>query len=701
MLSADRVRVSFGDRVGVADASLAVPPGRVVGLIGPNGSGKTTLLRTLYRSLAPDTGTVELDGRPLAAQPRRVVAARVAVVAQEPVADLTMTVAEMVLLGRSPHRSAWTPYTRADHELAAAVLRRVGLRDRADDAFGELSGGERQRVLIARALAQEADHLLLDEPTNHLDIRYQHEILALVRSLGVSAVVVLHDLNLAARYCDELVLLDRGRVVATGSPDAVLHPDVLDPVYGVSAQRVTTRDGHLQLVFGPPAPSHAADLATVASPASARSVPVVSSGPNGSGATGAPAALPLATDGAQDPAPPPQSASPCSVASTRCATEESGGPSSVSPPVLPAEVRPTPPGSPVAIDDLDHGRRRRRALRWTVGALGLVAVAVTVGVALGPVPISPVVVWEALGHHTVGVPADASWTTSEDNIVWLVRAPRTLLAVIVGAGLATSGVAMQALLRNVLAEPYLLGVSSGASCGAALTILFGVGAGLGTSALSVSAFLGGMAALGLVFALASLGGRPTAVRLVLAGVAVSYALSALTSFLIFAADTREGARAVLFWLLGGLDQARWSSLAVPAVTVVATVVVLTLMGRSLDALVAGDDSARALGVDPARFRAGALAVVALSVGVVVAVSGAIGFVGLLVPHVARRFVGGEHRKLLPVAALGGGAFLVAADVVARTAFSPSELPLGIVTALVGAPFVVVLLRHRSTGPQST
>jgi iron complex transport system permease protein len=184
-------------------------------------------------------------------------------------------------------------------------------------------------------------------------------------------------------------------------------------------------------------------------------------------------------------------------------------------------------------------------------------------------------------------------------------------------------------------------------------------------------------------------------------VAVSYALSALTSFLIFAADTREGARAVLFWLLGGLDQARWSSVAVPAVTVAATVVVLTLMGRSLDALVAGDDSARALGVDPARFRAGALAVVALNVGVVVAVSGAIGFVGLLVPHVARRFVGGEHRKLLPVAALGGGAFLVAADVVARTAFSPSEVPLGIVTALVGAPFVVVLLRHRSTGAPSS
>jgi iron complex transport system permease protein len=599
----------------------------------------------------------------------------VAVVAQEPVADLTMTVAEMVLLGRSPHRSAWTPYTRADHELAAAVLRRVGLRDRADDPFGELSGGERQRVLIARALAQEADHLLLDEPTNHLDIRYQHDILALVRSLGVSAVVVLHDLNLAARYCDELVLLDRGRVVAAGSPDAVLRPDVLDPVYGVSAQRVTTRDGHLQLVFGPPECP----------------LPLVSSGADLSAARSTPAAHQLAS---------------VAAVQTRAAAAPAGtgSPAAPSPPLSPpmrsASVPPPAPPDAAGLDDLDHGRRRRRALRWTVGALGLAAIAVTVGVALGPVPISPVIVWKALGHHTVGVPAEASWTTSEDNIVWLVRAPRTLLAVIVGAGLATSGVAMQALLRNVLAEPYLLGVSSGASCGAALTILFGVGAGLGTSALSVSAFLGGMAALGLVFALASLGGRPTAVRLVLAGVAVSYALSALTSFLIFAADTREGARAVLFWLLGGLDQARWSSLVVPAVTVAATVVVLTLMGRSLDALVAGDDSARALGVDPSRFRAGALAVVALSVGVVVAVSGAIGFVGLLVPHVARRFVGGEHRKLLPIAALGGGAFLVAADVVARTAFSPSELPLGIVTALVGAPFVVVLLRHRSTGAQS-
>lgn len=353
------------------------------------------------------------------------------------------------------------------------------------------------------------------------------------------------------------------------------------------------------------------------------------------------------------------------------------------------------------VDDLSFARRRWRTLRWISASALVLAVMVTIGVSLGPVEITPGTVWRVIGHHTVGWPSEVSWTATEDNIVWLVRVPRVLLGAAVGAGLAMSGVAIQALVRNVLADPYLLGVSSGASCGAALTILFGVGASLGSSALSASAFVGGVLAILLVFALARLGGPITAIRLVLAGVAVGYVFSALTSFLIFASDTREGARAVLFWLLGALDQARWSSVPVPAVTVTAVLLVMVGVGRSLDALVVGDDTARTLGVHPTRFRTALLAVVALCVGVVVAVSGTIGFVGLVVPHVARRFVGGEHRRLIPVAALGGATFLIAADVVARTAFRPRELPLGIVTALVGAPFIAVLLRRTSPAAAST
>ncbi len=322
----------------------------------------------------------------------------------------------------------------------------------------------------------------------------------------------------------------------------------------------------------------------------------------------------------------------------------------------------------------------------------LAVIAVTLAVALGPVPVPVDVVWSVIGHHTVGAPRTNTWTTTEDNIVWLVRLPRALLGLVVGAGLSLAGVCIQAIVRNALADPYLLGVSSGASCGAALTILFGVGIGLGANALSISAFLGGLAAIAAVVAVARLGGQLTATRLVLAGVAVGYALSAVTSFLVFAADTRDGSRALLFWLLGALDQARWSIVGIPAAVVTLTLVALMASAPALDALAIGDATARSLGVDPERLRRRLLVLVALCVGVVVAVSGTIGFVGLVVPHVARQVVGGQHRLLLPVAAFGGGAFLVLADVVARVAFSPREIPLGIVTALIGAPFVVLLVR---------
>ncbi|MBL7499672.1 ABC transporter ATP-binding protein [Frankia sp. CNm7] len=249
MRAAD-IEVSLGGRTVLDQVGLAAATGQTVGLVGPNGSGKTTLLRTLYRSLAPRAGLVTLDGTPVAAMRPGELARRLSVVVQETSPDVPSTVAETVLLGRSPHRSAFQGYTAADHELAASALRRVGARHLADRMFATLSGGEKQRVLIARALAQQADHLLLDEPTNHLDVRYQHEVLSLVRSLGTTAVVVLHDLNLAARYCDRLVLLDGGRVVCTGPPAQVCVPGVLEPVYGVRV-RVVDDGAARQLVFAP------------------------------------------------------------------------------------------------------------------------------------------------------------------------------------------------------------------------------------------------------------------------------------------------------------------------------------------------------------------------------------------------------------------------------------------------------------------
>ena len=344
-------------------------------------------------------------------------------------------------------------------------------------------------------------------------------------------------------------------------------------------------------------------------------------------------------------------------------------------------------------DDLGRGARRRHTALWT-GGLGLLLVlTIPLAVGLGPVPVPPGTVAEILGHRLVGVPVDADWSGAEDGIVWLVRTPRVLLGAVVGAALALAGVALQTLVRNVLAEPYLLGVSAGASTGAAATILFGTGAALGGGALAGSAFAGAVGAIVLVFAVAGIGGAITSVRLLLAGVAVGYVLQAVTSFMIFASDSPEGARAVLFWLLGSLAQADGTAVAVVAATTAGAAAVLLAWSRRLDALAVGDDTARALGTHPARLRARALVVVALAVGAAVAVSGGIGFVGLVVPHVARLCVGGVHRRVLPVAALIGACFLVWADVVARTAFAPRELPLGIVTAVVGAPFLLVLVRR--------
>ena len=252
MIRARGVRFAHRDRQVLHGVDLDAADGRVVGLVGPNGSGKTTLLRTLHASLRPSAGRVEVDGDDVGALSTREVARRVAVVAQEGEGAPALTVAEVVLLGRTPHRSAFARTSAADEDAAAASLERVGALHLAGRAFTALSGGERQRVLIARALAQRAPNLLLDEPTNHLDVRYQHEVLALLRGLGRTVVVVLHDLDLAAAHCDEVVLLQEGRVVAAGAPGEVLTPRAVRAVYGVDAHRVQLGDG-FALVLRPPA----------------------------------------------------------------------------------------------------------------------------------------------------------------------------------------------------------------------------------------------------------------------------------------------------------------------------------------------------------------------------------------------------------------------------------------------------------------
>lgn len=236
-LDAQALSWSVAGRLIIDDVEVRVGPGTLTGLLGPNGSGKSTLLRLVAGITSPDAGQVRLDGTDLRGIGRRERARRVALVEQESSTDLPLTVHDAVLLGRTPHRSRWAGDSEQDLAVAAEALASVGAADLAGRRLDTLSGGERQRVHLARALAQQPRLLLLDEPTNHLDVNAQLVTLGLVRTLadaGTGVLAALHDLNLAAAYCDEVVLLSAGRVVAAGPPEQVLVPEVVDPVYGVS-----------------------------------------------------------------------------------------------------------------------------------------------------------------------------------------------------------------------------------------------------------------------------------------------------------------------------------------------------------------------------------------------------------------------------------------------------------------------------------
>lgn len=352
----------------------------------------------------------------------------------------------------------------------------------------------------------------------------------------------------------------------------------------------------------------------------------------------------------------------------------------------------TPNHAPLPADRLGLRRRNRAARAWLTGLVIVVLVSALAGVMIGAVRVAPADVVGIIAHRIAGV-GPVTWDWSHDTIVWDVRLPRVLLDAMVGAGLAVCGAVLQAMVRNLLADPYILGINSGASCGAAAAILFGFGAWLGDHALQGSAFLGALAAAVVVFLVARSAGRVTSVRLLLAGVAVGYALYAATSFLIFASGSAEGARSVMFWLLGSLGLAEWNGPLAVVVVTVGAVGLFTILGPRLDGLAIGDETAQALGVDPARLQTILLLAVSLCVGVLVAASGSIGFVGLVVPHLARRVLGARHGVVIPAAALMGATFLIWADLFARTILAPQEIPIGIITALVGAPFLLVLVRR--------
>ncbi len=251
-LQAENVSWSVAAKQIVDAVSLVVDEGEFVGLIGPNGSGKSSLLRTIYRILQPDSGVIELGGTNVWDVTPGEVARQMAVVMQESTGDFDFSVREIVMMGRNPHKGMFDRETVWDIQLVDDALDQVGIVDFAQRSFLTLSGGEKQRVLIARALVQQANFLVLDEPTNHLDIHYQLEILELVKSLGTTTIAALHELNLAAFYCDRLYVLKQGQLVASGTPEAVLHPDLIRDVYGVwSEVSLHSLTGKLTITFFP------------------------------------------------------------------------------------------------------------------------------------------------------------------------------------------------------------------------------------------------------------------------------------------------------------------------------------------------------------------------------------------------------------------------------------------------------------------
>ncbi|WP_244483922.1 putative F420-0 ABC transporter permease subunit [Devosia sp. Leaf64] len=333
----------------------------------------------------------------------------------------------------------------------------------------------------------------------------------------------------------------------------------------------------------------------------------------------------------------------------------------------------------------------KRSLTITAFAslcLLLVASAV-IAVTFGPADITPAEVWATILHH-LGLVAESPVSRLRDAIVWDLRLPRVIAALGMGAGLALAGAVMQALTRNPLADPYLLGLSSGAALGAVALVVMGL-----TAFVPLGAFVGALAALALALVVTQLLGGTTPVRAILAGISISALASAATSFIIFWSATGDSYREILSWLMGSLSGSNWFDAALVIGALIVCAPLMVLSARGLDAFAFGDKAAASLGVDVARLRWVLLLASALLTGIMVSIGGAIGFVGLVVPHAVRLAVGSGHRRLLPMAMLVGAIFMLWADTLARTVFDPRELPVGIVTALVGAPaFLLILMRFR-------
>lgn len=290
-------------------------------------------------------------------------------------------------------------------------------------------------------------------------------------------------------------------------------------------------------------------------------------------------------------------------------------------------------------------------------------------------------------------------TGSFTDIIWQIRFPRVLMAMFIGAGLALCGAVMQAAVQNPLADPYILGISSGASLGATFAILIGFGAigWLGQTGVAFWAFAGAMGASLLVLTLAGIRGKMTSVKLVLAGMVINALCSAFSNFIIYFANNAEGIKTVTFWTMGSLASSGWNKLPLVGIVVLVAILFFLLQSRVLNTMLLGDEAAVTLGINLSVYRRVYMLLTALVTGVMVASCGMIGFVGLIIPHIVRGLVGSDHHKVMPVSVLFGAIFLIWTDVIARSLISSVELPIGIITAMIGAPMFMYMLVKKGYG----
>ena len=329
---------------------------------------------------------------------------------------------------------------------------------------------------------------------------------------------------------------------------------------------------------------------------------------------------------------------------------------------------------------------------------GMLVLALLWALSIGTVKLPLSEIWQAVWEQLSGtLPIEAAGRGPVHDIVWLLRLPRLVLAAIVGSGLAVCGVVMQAIVKNPLADPYILGISSGASLGATTAILLGVGTFFGENFVGVCAFIGAFAiSLGVLF-ISNLGGRSSSMKLLLAGMALSAVCSAFSSFVVYFANNKEGMQTIVYWMMGSLAGAKWGNLAVIAPIVILSILFFWTQSRILNLMLLGDESAITMGTDLHAYRQWYLLISSLIVGFVVYSAGMIGFVGLIIPHVVRMLIGPDHKLLIPVCALVGAIFLVISDGLCRIIIPHTELPIGILISMIGAPCFIYLMVKRTYG----